>query len=231
MVELIYITGDTHIPVDISKLNTTNFPEQKKLSKDDFVIVLGDFGLYWQKDKTFQHWYDWLQKKPFTTLWLDGNHENHQWINSMKVSKWNGGKVHKDGSIIHLMRGQVYNIEGHSFFVFGGADSIDKQHRIEGVSWWKEEVPNFAEINEGIDNLASVNYQVDYVLTHTCPINMIKPIFNAESWGENNVEKILQNFFDLIHFKKWYFGHWHEDVEFDKFECLYNNVQKLEQIL
>ena len=45
---MIYITGDTHIPLDISKLNTTHFPQQSEMTKDDFVIVLGDFGLYWQ---------------------------------------------------------------------------------------------------------------------------------------------------------------------------------------
>ena len=51
---MIYITGDTHIPLDISKLNTTNFPEQKDMTKNDYLIILGDFGLYWKNDKTFK---------------------------------------------------------------------------------------------------------------------------------------------------------------------------------
>lgn len=224
---MIYITGDTHIPIDISKLNTKNFPEQKKLTKNDYVIILGDFGLYWQKDKTFEFWWKWLQNKPYTILWIDGNHENFDWINSMEESEWHGGKVHKDGNIIHLMRGQIYNIENKSFFTFGGADSIDKNNRIEGISWWKQEVPSFAEIEKGIDNLDLINYKVDYVLTHTCPFFLIKQMFHAESWGQNNVEKIMQNFYEKIEFQKWYFGHWHEDVKFGKFECLYNEIQQI----
>jgi predicted phosphodiesterase len=41
---MIYITGDTHGSHDISKLNTTNFPQQKQLDKEDYLIITGDFG-------------------------------------------------------------------------------------------------------------------------------------------------------------------------------------------
>ena len=47
---MIYLTGDTHIPIDISKLNTISFPEQKQMTREDYVIVLGDFGLLWHED-------------------------------------------------------------------------------------------------------------------------------------------------------------------------------------
>lgn len=42
---MIYLTGDTHIPIDIDKLSYKSFPEQKQLTRDNFIIVLGDFGL------------------------------------------------------------------------------------------------------------------------------------------------------------------------------------------
>lgn len=226
---MIFLTGDTHIPIDISKLNSENFSEGKTLTKNDYVIILGDFGLYWHDDKTFRHWHKWLQAKPWTTLWLDGNHENFDLTNFMKVSEWHGGKVHEDGSIIHLMRGQVYDIEEKKFFVMGGADSVDKANRIEGMSWWKEEVPNFSEINEAINNLIANENNVDYVLTHTCPAELITKMFNLTPWPEyNNVERILQHFLELkINFKKWYFGHWHEDKDYGKYSCLYDRVVKL----
>ena len=44
---MIYITGDTHIPVDIQKLSTKRFPEQKEMTKSDYVIICGDFGGVW----------------------------------------------------------------------------------------------------------------------------------------------------------------------------------------
>lgn len=44
---MIYVTGDTHANIDIEKLNTTKFPQQKNLTKDDYLIICGDFGLCW----------------------------------------------------------------------------------------------------------------------------------------------------------------------------------------
>ena len=95
------------------------------MTRDDYVIVTGDFGI-WDKSKEQKYWLEWLSKKTFTVLFVDGNHENFDLLNSYPVKTWNGGKVHviKD-NILHLMRGQVFQIEGHSFFTFGGARSHD----------------------------------------------------------------------------------------------------------
>ena len=123
----IYITGDTH--GDVRRLNTTSFYEQKEMTKDDYVIILGDFGLVWDykgESREERNWLNWLEEKSFTTLFIDGNHENHDRIREMSVEMWNGGKVHKvRPSVIHLMRGQVFNIDGLKIFTFGGARSHD----------------------------------------------------------------------------------------------------------
>lgn len=42
---MIYVTGDIH--GNPRRFNTDNFPEQKEMTKDDYVIILGDFGLVW----------------------------------------------------------------------------------------------------------------------------------------------------------------------------------------
>lgn len=225
---MIYLTGDTHIPIDISKLNTTNFPEQKNLTRDDYVIILGDFGLYWHEDKTYQYWRQWLQNKPFTILWIDGNHENHDWINAMPVSIWNGGEVHRDGNIIHLMRGQIFNIDGKKFLTMGGAASYDKVYRTEGTSWWPQEVPSAQEINECYDNLEKVNNKVDYVLTHTCPVHLISPMFYLEPGEDLMTEHFLRGMSCDLKYKAWFFGHWHKDRDYLKFHCLYNRVVNLD---
>ena len=123
---MIYFTGDTH--GDFRRFNTEFFPEGKGCTKDDFVIILGDFGGVWrpEEDGSERHWLDWLEKKPWTTLFIDGNHENHSRLNAMPVEEWHGGKVHKvRPSVLHLMRGQVFQIGGYSMFTFGGASSHD----------------------------------------------------------------------------------------------------------
>lgn len=107
---------------------------------------------------------------PFTILFIDGNHENFESLNSYPVEVWIGGKVHRiSDSIIHLMRGQVFMIESKSFFTFGGALSFDKARRIEEKSWWKEEMPTPEDYKEALINSATANYDVDYIVSHDCP--------------------------------------------------------------
>ena len=107
---------------------------------------------------------------PFTVLFLDGNYENSDLLNTYPEGEWRGGKVHIiKPDILHLMRGQVFELEGNIIFTFGGATSIDKYMRQEGVSWWKEEMPSFAELDEGIANLKRYNNKVDYIITSPIP--------------------------------------------------------------
>ena len=225
---MVYLTGDTHIPVDIDKLSTKNFIEGDNLTREDYIIVLGDFGLLWHNDKTYKYWLNILSNKKYTILWLDGNHENHSWINSLSISEWHGGKVHYiSDNIIHLMCGQVFNIDNKKFFVCGGASSVDKYHRIEGISWWPEEDINCSQIMEAEKNLNINNWQVDYILTHTCPKFLVNNMFKVE-YIKDPTSEFLEDIYTDIEFKKWYFGHWHIDKEYGKFYSLYNNIIKLD---
>ena len=69
----IFLTGDTH--GDFSRLRPEVFREQERLTKEDYVIICGDFGGIWDGSDTEQQWLDWLADRPFTTLFVDGNHE------------------------------------------------------------------------------------------------------------------------------------------------------------
>lgn len=241
----IFLTGDTHIPYDISKLNNKNFPVGKNLTKDDHVIILGDFGLLWNykctnaafgynlKDNYWireeVYWKQWLDDKPFTTLFIDGNHENFNRLNLYPVSEWNGGKVHKiSESIIHLMRGEIYNIDSKTFFAFGGASSVDRGEATNTVEedinkiWWPEELPSQTEIDNAINNLNEHHNKVDYILTHTLPNNLLMYL------SYNNFDKLtsfLWNIYDSTEFKHWYCGHFHIDKDINyKSSVLYNDI-------
>lgn len=115
--------------------------------------MCGDFevgfwnGHYWSEEI----FYDFLGKQEHTVLFIDGNHENFDKLNSYSVETWCGGRVHKVlDNVIHLMRGEVYNIEGNTIFVMGGGYSIDKYRRTEGVSWWLQEMPSEAEYQNAL---------------------------------------------------------------------------------
>ena len=221
---MIYITGDTHIPIDISKFNNSNFLEQKEMTKDDYVIICGDFGGVWNNSNEELYWQKWLKEKNFTTLFVDGNHENFDLLEKYEIKEWNGGNVQLiNDSIIHLMRGQIYNIQGLNFFVMGGAESIDKHHRIEGKSWWRQEIPSRHEFDEGIDNLEKHNWKVDYVISHTCSMRVMEGLGYIT---ENNPLNSYFNFIeDELSYKHWYFGHFHDDIDIDgKHTLLYNKI-------
>ena len=115
---MIYITGDIH--GSPYRFSTREFPEGKEMTKDDVVIICGDFGLIWDLDENNveeKYWLNWLEEKLFTTIFVDGNHENFDRLYNYPVEKWNGGNVHKiRPSVIHLMRGQVFQLCGKKFF-------------------------------------------------------------------------------------------------------------------
>ena len=118
---------------DFTKFSSDNFPQGKNLTKEDYVIILGDCGLIWsqKEDKNEIYWKNWLENKPWTTLFIDGNHCNFDRLNSYNVSEWNGGKVHFiRPSVIHLCRGEVFDIDGKRILAMGGAASHDIDHGI-----------------------------------------------------------------------------------------------------
>lgn len=239
---MIYVTGDIHGHHSISKLGSRHWKAGKSLTYDDHVIVCGDFGLWWGDDspKGDLYWRRWLEAKHWTTLWVDGNHENHEMLDRMPVSEWHGGRVHVDERwphIIHLMRGEVYDVptgDGTSvrIFSFGGAASHDMEWRTEGLDWWPREMPNLAEYENGVANLERVGWEVDYVITHDAPSKVKSRLLNDISqsmfsvrWQDDRLNGYLSDFDGRLSYRKWYFGHYHEDRVVDgRHDVLYDQI-------
>ena len=227
---MIYITGDTHGDYNISKLNSKNFHQGLSLTEEDYVIICGDCGCVWDNGKFDHYMQKWYNNKPWTTLFIDGNHENHDVLATYPVEIWNGGKIHRiSPKIIHLMRGQVFTINNKTFFTMGGAESHDKNLRHEGVSWWTNEMPSIAEMYEGLDNLEKYNNQVDYILTHAAPDffqDLINPYYN-----HNKLTRYLEVIRESTQFSIWFCGHYHIDQWFytptAKYCVLFNQVIKI----
>ena len=77
---MVYLTGDTHGELDRFKDG-----ELRRAGKGDFVVVLGDFGFVWDGSKAEQKNLDWLRKRPYTILFLDGSHENYDLLERFPV--------------------------------------------------------------------------------------------------------------------------------------------------
>ena len=134
---MIYITGDTHGNWK-SRLHHDVFPEGDTLSKNDYVIICGDFGL-WHDTEDERFALNWLNAQPFSTLFVCGNHENYDRLYQYPVEEWHGGKIHKIcDSVFHLMRGQVFDINGKKFL-----HSVEQALMMSQMEFWKKMIQEF----------------------------------------------------------------------------------------
>ena len=246
---MIYVTGDTH---------GDTWGRMASLPEDaTTLIICGDFGGIWDFRGTSE-----LEEKKLdaisshigTLLFVDGNHENHERLNSLPIKEWNGGKVHvvRD-NILHLMRGEVFNIEGNTIFTMGGARSHDiqdgilipgrddeeinrywhdhyyiKTTRVEGQTiWYNLELPSEEEMQHGIDSLNKVGNKVDYIITHDTAMSTIMRLYGS-CLSFNSFNDYLEQIKRNVSYKGWYFGHHHDDERVSgKERMLYHDIVKL----
>ena len=250
---MVYVTGDCH--ADYRRFSTDRFPDQKGMTRDDIVIVCGDFGI-WHDDAEERYWLKWLNNKPFTTVFVDGNHENFDRLYSdeFPVVDFHGGKAHQIRKhIYHLMRGYMFEFDGKKFWCFGGASSHDiqdgildpanfnsvkelvaeiknwqmhgKMFRINRVSWWEQELPTQDEMDFGLKVLEENDFKVDYIISHCCPQEV------ASFLGYHGPDILTQYFNEIAHrtkFSKWFFGHYHrEESVWGKFVLHYGKIERI----
>lgn len=217
-----YVIGDRHGNFEELIL----FAIRLHLTEDDNLIVLGDMGLCWRKDrqdldKFIYRWEKLCYFKPML-YFIDGNHENFDLLKSFPE-----GRISEH--IQWLPRGTVKEFEGKRCLCIGGADSVDKFRRTEHLSWWEDEQIT----QEDIDKCPEGEY--DYVFSHACPYSIFKenmiylqdPQFIGEDFDHTS-ETMLDKLKNKINFKNWWFGHYHKDIELDGgFRCLYNVWEEL----
>lgn len=235
---MIYLTGDVHGAFDIHKINPDEFTVGKTLTKDDCVIICGDFGCIWDGGSSDRFWLNWLETLPWTTVFIDGNHENFDVLNQYPQEEWHGGKIHRIRSnIVHLMRGEVYELEGKKWLAFGGAFSHDRSMRVEGKSWWKAELPTLEECERARKNLADNDWKVDCILSHDVYSShpyagKYAHTMNGYDPGQQNIQEFLEEIRKKTEYSYWFCGHYHKDVlriaEGKPCYTLYNYVTKLE---
>lgn len=226
----IFLTGDIHGEID----RITYFAKRvNNLNKEDILIILGDFGVIWTNEKGAVENLEILGELPFTVAFLDGNHENFPLIARLEsTTYWNGGSVGKlPGGVLHLHRGEIYQIGNKKIGVCGGADSYDRYYRTEGLDWWKTETITSDDVEMFKANIVNKGNKIDLMLSHDAPADIIPAIklFSGINGGAiTESQRQLNQIKSLIEFKKWYFGHWHINRYMnDNFECLYREIVEI----
>ena len=217
---MVYLTGDTHGELDRFKHGRLRW-----LGKRDIVVVLGDFGFVWDGSKEEQKKLDWLRKRPYTLLFLDGAHENYDLLDQYPVEERFGGRVQAlGGNVYHVCRGSVLELEGKKYLCFGGTESPDKEEREAGYNWWPQEMPSDEEYAACEANLEANDCQVDYVLNHDAPSRFLD--FTSLAVGESNrLHLFLDKVLLKLTYEKWFFGCYHKDVALStKSRCVFCDV-------
>jgi Predicted phosphoesterases, related to the Icc protein len=221
---LFFVTGDLH--GDRKDFSTRKFG---RIKKGDYVVVCGDFGFLWDGSKRELRWLENLGKKKYGILFVDGAHENFDLLSKYPVTDWNGGKAQVlSGNLVHLMRGQIYTINGKRIFTFGGGESADREMRTPHKTWWSDELPTEDEMQGGVEKLVSAGWQVDYIFSYEAP-SAFRRFLEPGEYDLNALNVYLECVREKCRYQKWAFGNYHINRRLSaEHEVVFDDVLRLD---
>ena len=230
---MIYITGDLHS--DFTRI--VSFCREQGTAREDILIILGDAGINYYADERDRHLKQQLAALPITMFSLHGNHERRpQTISAYQEKVWQGGKVYIEEefpNLIFARDGEVYELGGTRCIVIGGAYSVDKYFRLHyGWHWFADEQPG-EEIKACVeDRLARLDYQIEVVLSHTCPLKYVPVEVFIPGIDQSQVDKSTEEWLDVIEarltYRKWYCAHFHTEKKIDRLQFLYGSIEEFQ---
>lgn len=180
---------------------------------------VGDFGIWPGDDAYINTIVSMMQAAGKTLVVTGGNHEDwDKW--DRLTNNQTRPYIYKGGGLVLLPKKYFWVHAGVSFASVGGAGSIDRKWRVEGSSWWPQEI-----ISEGTvaEVELSGNDYVDILITHEASDDPVFPVrkilenpFVQLKWPQEDIEiseeqrklvsRVVKKLQPAIHFH----GHWHE---------------------
>lgn len=177
-----------------------------------FSIQVGDMGVGFRNRMG-----EWTANPPYDAMsegrnfFIRGNHDNPEVCRRQK--HWI-----PDGSVVD------------GIYCLGGAVSIDRAWRTEGLDWWSDEELSYAALERMVDEYTAI--KPDVVITHDCPASAADGIlahFNMRKIEDGSRTRVaLQTMLDIHQPKEWYFGHWHQSVSFVRGRTAFRCLNELE---
>ncbi len=210
------------------------------------LFQVGDFG-YWAHYKVGVDYLDscetYLRANGLTGYWLDGNHENHPLLWELYGP---GGPNHdpdEEGfwkireNLRYAPRAHRWTWDDVSFVSLGGAYSVDKDFRHEGLTWWPEE----AITEQNVEDVIAGGY-ADVMLTHDAPEGTDIPClrrqkkFKKDIFPESTRQRaLLRRAFDGVKPKMLVHGHYHDrytdDLNGTRIEGLGADMSPLDEVV
>lgn len=232
---MIYYTGDIHG----SGRDAIGVCARMGATDKDTIVFLGDVGANYYGDGRDHALKQTLNNLGPTILCIHGNHERRpDTILSYQGRAWKGGLVWYEEEYPNLLfarDGDIFDIEGISHLVIGGAYSVDKRYRLaRGFGWWADEQPS-QETKLYVESQIRKRKSVDVVLSHTCPfkyepVEAFLPMIDQKS-VDTSTERWLDKVEEILDYRAWMCGHWHINKRIDKMHFLYHEFEVSEQFV
>ena len=228
-----YITGDTH--GDFRRIG--QFSVENDTTAEDVMVILGDAGINYYLDSRDRELKEELSQLDITLFCIHGNHEARPWeAGDYDEKEWNDGIVYVEEqypNILFAKDGEIYDFNGKSVIVIGGAYSVDKYYRLNnGLMWFDTEQPD-DEIKAYVERqLDKVDWSIDIVLSHTVPIEA-EPVWNFipgldQSTVDKSTEQWLQRIYDNLDLcEGWYAGHYHCEAEENGIRIMFEDYDEI----
>lgn len=169
--------------------NLNKYEEILNKTKSLESVQVGDFGVGFSNYKTKPVYINNFFKD------LNGNHRFIRGNHDNPKECLNCSNYIKDGTV-----------EGNTMYI-GGAISIDKNYRVEGLDWWPDEELNYGEFMRYLEVYEKNKPEI--MVTHDCP-EFLPKNFGLNIFEEKSItRKAFDQFFEIHQPKYWIFGHWH----------------------
>ncbi|MBC9927346.1 metallophosphoesterase [Leucobacter sp. cx-169] len=210
----VYVAGDWHADTKWARRAL------ESISGEDCQVLLhvGDFGYF----PNHTHGAQYLRevsalavRSGIQILVTPGNHSDYASLNAGLALS--GGEPFEAAPNVHLLpRGWRWTMSGRSFVSLGGAVSVDQRQRLEGVSWWPEEVIT----REEAEAVAAAG-AADVLITHDTPLRdstpevalaRLDPRWDLPTWlqdASTHSAELVQVARDGVKPKLHFHGHWH----------------------
>lgn len=206
----------------------------KRMNKDQGTIVqVGDFGIGFNNEETDLKNLSILDEA--LGIWnkkiyiVRGNHDNPRFFKGEFRDKLNK----KFENVYFIEDYEVLEIEGKKIVFIGGGISIDRTHRKEGDTYWKEEAVVFDQYK--LDQIMNNNTELDIIVTHSAPNwcfpkGIDAPIVRGYIKVDEDLKQDLIDeretlgvLFDMLNekykFKYHFYGHFHQNQREKIVDC------------
>jgi hypothetical protein len=181
---LIGVMGDVHANEGWTLRSVRGICEKLHEESPKIILQAGDFGM--RPEREFQlsgltHRQEGFPSAALSQLledndaelWFcEGNHEDHDMLDRLAEGS-REGRIKVAGRITWLRRGERWSWHGRTWLACGGAVSVDKLLRRQGVSWFPQETISRAE-----EFFISAMGPADVLLSHDAPSDVPLRLFN-----------------------------------------------------